>query len=497
MVQALHPPGDGPPCNIEAERQTLGACILRPEMLRDLEVSTAHFFGEKHRVVWRELQYLAAEGEPIDTLHLRARLQEVGKLAFVGDDYLLELTDTIPAKPPIDILERCLKQRVLRTASQRLQAAASDGDDAAAEAAIREAAAALETRQKRGPTWELRSTAEIFAPLPPVSWRVRGLQICPGRPCILGGYGASAKTLSAQQLALAVASGTPAWGYFDTELGNVVHLDYEQGFHATAQRYQRLAFGHHIEPRALSDRLRLGVFPRVYLDQPGAYDVYAKLVDGVHLVVLDALRGAAPSSDENDSSIRACIDNLTRVAEATGCSFVLLHHARKQQKDVGADDKEGLRGSAGIFDGAGAVYLLRAQKDPNEPRAVKQIKPAAEAAGRQVEDFRLDVLDIPAPGNPTAGVRVLHKPVEVSDRVAEAMARDQGRLAALLELIRRNPGSSKNAICRSFGGRRTDAFDMLVELHRKRLIRTENNGSADLLYAEPNSQQRSHGPVPD
>lgn len=495
MAQQLRPPGELPPHDLEAEKQVLGACLLRPEYLRDLEVTTADFFGEKHRAIWRELQYLAAEGRPIDTLHLRARLQEVGRLPFVGEDYLLELTDTIPTSPPADILRRCTKLRVLRGLGQRLSAAGAAGDDAAAEAAVREAALALEGARKRGPTFELRSTADIFAQLPAVPWRVRGLQICPGRPCILGGYGASAKTLSAQQLALAVASGTPAWGYFETELGRVVHLDYEQGFHATALRYQRLALGHRIDPRELADRLRLAVFPRVYLDQQGAYDAYAALCEDVDLVVLDALRGATPSSDENDSSIRACIDNLTRVAEATGCSFVLLHHARKQQKDMSADDKEGLRGSAGIFDGAGAVYLLRAAKDPNEPRAVRQIKPAAEAAGRAVEDFLLDVLDVPAPGDATAGVRVMHKPVPKPDPAGEALDRDLARKAQLYELIKRNPGQSKSAITRIFlannKGNKTLVFDLLVELHRDRKIRSSSDGQSDLLYVEEHGHGKS------
>jgi len=494
MVQPLYPPGEGPEHNLEAERQTLAACILNPEQLRDVELTTADFFGEKNRIIWRELQYLAAEGIPVDSLHLRDRLVQVGKLAFVTDDYLLDVMDTIPVQPPVDILKRCTRQRTLRQLGQRLSAAAASGDDAAAETAVREAAAALEARAKRIPTWELRSTADIFAPLPPVSWRVRGLQICPGRPCILGGYGASAKTLSSQQLALAVASGTAVWGFFDVpEPMNVVHLDYEQGYHATALRYQRLAHGHRIEPHSLSDRLRLGVFPRVYLDQLHAYDAYAKLVDGVQLVILDALRGAAPSSDENDSSIRACIDNLTRVSEATGCAFVMLHHARKQQKDVAADDKEMLRGSAGIFDGAGAVYVLRAQKDPNEPRQVKQTKPAAEAAGRPVEPFQLDVMDVPAPGDPTAGVRVLYKPMPLPDHVGAAIEKSRLKLERLHELIQRQPGETKSSLHRLFGGSRNELFDMLIELHRRGVVRTETDGQADRIHPTSTNQKRLDG----
>lgn len=493
------PPEEHPQYDLDVERSVLGSCLIYPELLHTLEVTTSDFFGEAHRSLWREMQYLAAEGEPVDQIHLATRLQEIGKLPFVGGhDYLLDLTEgRIPVRsPPVDLLKRYAKRRVLRELGRRLALAGSIDDDEAAERALRDAHETLDARSKRAPTWELRSTAEIFAPLPPVAWRVRGLQICPGRPCILGGYGASAKTLSAQQLALAVASGTAVWGFFDVEdAARVIHLDYEQGFPATAQRYQRLAFGHHIDPRSLSDRLQLGVFPDVYLDQPGAYNAYAKLVDGVGLVVLDALRGATPNSDENDSSIRVCIDNLTRVSEVTGCAFVLLHHARKKQQNGTADAREGLRGSAAIFDGGGAVYELSPGKDKNDPKCVRQTKSAAEATGRLVDDFMLDVLDIPAPGNPEAGVRVTHKLIEKPDHAAEAMGRDQARKMQLYELIKRNPGQSKSAITRIFlsssKGNKSLVFDLLVELHRDRRIRSVTEGLSDLLYVEEHSHGRS------
>lgn len=324
--------------------------------------------------------------------------------------------------------------------------------------------AALEAAKKRvsGPV-EWRSTVEIFEPLPPIPWRVRGLQLCAGRPSMLAGYGASAKTLSAQALALAVASGTPAWGFFETTVGQVRHLDFEQGWRATARRYQRLSHGHNIDPRRIADRLRVAVFPQVFLDAKDATDVYAKLCDGVDLVVLDALRGATPTQDENDSRIRPCLDNLSRVSEKTGTTFIVLHHAGKP-KEGHADVRTVLRGSSAIFDACGTVYVLAQGKTKNDPRLVTQAKPPAEAEGAPVEDFTLVVEDVPGPGNPAAGVRVMHAAVERTDHVSEKSALYDARTAQVLEMVRRNPGSPKSAIIARVGISKSVGLNILDEL---------------------------------
>lgn len=92
----------------------------------------------------------------------------------------------------------------------------------------------------------LIGTRSIFAPLPPASWVVKGLQLGTGRPAIFAGYGSSGKTLAAQALALAVASGRPPWqhpAFLCEKPRRVIHIDHEQGRRGTLLRYQRLATG--------------------------------------------------------------------------------------------------------------------------------------------------------------------------------------------------------------------------------------------------------------
>ncbi len=314
--------------------------------------------------------------------------------------------------------------------------------------------------------------SDIFVELPPVPWAIKGLQICPGRPAMLVGYGASAKTISAQALATAVASGVQAWGNFETKRGKVRHMDYEQGFRATARRYQRLAVGLGIDAEDLRGRLELAVFPGVYLDSENAYDAYAKACEGTDLVILDALRGATPTMEENDSSIRKCIDNLTRVSERVGSCFVVIHHAGKPRVGAadGGDSRMNLRGSSAIFDGAGCVIELKAGASNADPKSVHQAKMPAESEGLGFEDFLLEVTDITQGQDPFAGLRVLYRSPESPDDAAQRqvenrLGRQHTALMAVIKTMRGKP-FTKSFVCSGAGGRKSDMLELFSELER-------------------------------
>lgn len=327
------------------------------------------------------------------------------------------------------------------------------------------------TKPQVHPGFQLLGAEVIFAELPPVEWKVKGLQIGAGRPGMIAGYGASAKTLSAQALALAVATGSPAWGHFETRRGEVRHLDYEQGFRATARRYQRLLLGHGLEAGEVGERLKLAVFPTVYLDSPDAVDAYSSICDGVDLVVLDALRGATPTMDENDSAIRKCIDNLTRVSEKTGTAFVVIHHAGKPNDGHAADARTVLRGSSAIFDACGSVFVVAVGKSSSDPRKVTQVKPPAEAEGAVIEPFSLVVEDVTKDMNPTAGVRVVYGALEARNETQQASERYAADAMKLLDFVRANPGASQNVILTNVGMGHSRAHRMLSALTDERKLK--------------------------
>ncbi len=313
------------------------------------------------------------------------------------------------------------------------------------------------------------STRAIFEPLPPTPWVFRDLLICPGRPSMFAGYGFSGKTLLSQALFVAAASGREAWGHFAT--GAPVrcrHLDFEQGSHATRKRYQRLLAGMGVDLEELGDRLELAVFPSVYLNSPGAMDAYARASEGCGLVLLDALRGATPGEDENDSKVRVCLDLLARVSEKTGATFVVDHHAGKP-KDNHSDPRMVLRGSSSIYDACGSVLVLTGEK--NEPRLVRQVKAPAEAEGSAVDDFHLRIEDVAVGDNPAGGVRVVYGGTKETASKSTPPKFEEIK-ARILELVRETRGlASANAIeARVTVGSRAHRLQAIRELEDERQI---------------------------
>lgn len=404
-----------------------------------------------------QLHYAQSDAPP-------AIAEQLVAFGCMSSDDAVELTRHIPAS---GTLIASLLRDIKDAASKR----SSKSKIAQAEEALKQGqtdlARALIDEAKGSPVSAIQwhSTAEIFGDLPESTWKVRGLQIGPGRPTMIAAYGATAKTLCAQSMALSVAAGRLVWGFFETNApGSVLHFDYEQGFYATARRYQRLAIGHGIDESVLGGRLSLTCFPRVFLDGPGAVDAYCRACQKSDLVILDSLRAAAPTRDENDSQMRVCLDVLTQVSDKTGCAFVILHHAGKP-KDGQNDARMLARGSSAIFDAAGCVFTLTAGKKTSDPRRVRQSKQPAEAVGGAVEEFELVVEDVEFLGDKVGGVRVKHQVADSQscdpEMSGEAWERD---CVTLLEVIRHNPMAGKNEITARCGLRKVRALALLDSL---------------------------------
>jgi hypothetical protein len=122
-----------------------------------------------------------------------------------------------------------------------------------------------------------------------------------------------------QSAAVSIATGQRVWGAYTARQGRVLHIDYEQGHRLTRERYQRLAAAMLVTPDELEGRLELVSLPQVYLDSPAAEGFLIDKVKGFDLAIVDSLRAAGPTLEENDSAVRGLLDGLNRVSERTGC----------------------------------------------------------------------------------------------------------------------------------------------------------------------------------
>jgi hypothetical protein len=275
----------------------------------------------------------------------------------------------------------------------------------------------------------LRISADaLFADLGPIPWLVQALDIAPGAPTLIAGYGFAGKTIFAQALALAIAAGLElALDLFPIRGGHVLHLDYEQGRRLTLDRYQRLARGLGITPAQLAGKLDVVCLPTRYLGGDGAEDFLCREVENHAACIIDPFRAACPGADENSSKdVRPVLDMFTRVSERTGCVMIDLHHARKPQKDAKGGARMAIRGSGDFYAGHGSVLVFDAEK--GGPTNVSHDK--ARISGKTHEDFVLLIQDsVGDDGEPALLVTASQKLTPDEDEVAA------GRLADAMERV--------------------------------------------------------------
>ncbi len=93
------PSGSRALADLRAERAVIGSVIIEPDAwdVADEVITASDFSSDAHAEIWRALDALVAAGTPIDSVTLRGKLEDGGKLQRVGgDEYLLGLTETIP-----------------------------------------------------------------------------------------------------------------------------------------------------------------------------------------------------------------------------------------------------------------------------------------------------------------------------------------------------------------------------------------------------------------
>jgi hypothetical protein len=296
--------------------------------------------------------------------------------------------------------------------------------------------------------------AEIFEPVEPPAYLLRALDLCPGPPLLFAGAAFAGKTPLVQALALSIVSGRQAWGRFSVTRGAVAHLDYEQGVRLTKERYGRLARAMGLGPEDV-EGLAVRCHPPGRIDSPSAEEAMKGAAEGRQLLIVDSFRAAAPGTDENSSLARGPLDMLARVSEVTGCSFVVLHHARKPQRDSIGGPTNSLRGSSALVDAAGSVVVATSVR----PGLVKLLHCKARTSGVPHAPFEVRIADLEQEDDPRWGLRV-----EVVEGLDVDL--DQGPDQLVLAFVETNAGASKRAIRSGVEGRNADvdaAIERLVQ----------------------------------
>ena len=145
-----------PPHNLEAERSTIGACMLSKEALMDVseEVRAEDFYNEAHREIFEAIMDLYRDNVAVDMLTVCEELNKKKALDMVGGRaYIATLTSEVPstanAGEYAKIVAEKAMMRQLISVSEEISAKGYDDKVPAAELIDRAEADIFRVAQKR------------------------------------------------------------------------------------------------------------------------------------------------------------------------------------------------------------------------------------------------------------------------------------------------------------------------------------------------------------
>ena len=311
------------------------------------------------------------------------------------------------------------------------------------------------------------SPEEIWAPLAEPIYTVGGL-LRRGNLALLVAYGSSFKTWEMVDLAIAQASGGSFLGRFECPTpGPVLLIDWESGDEELRRRLQAVS-----KARGFAGAVpgvEFVTMPELFFTGADFEAEITKLAQTRTLIAFDSLAAGSVDVDENDARFAKGLQALKRVATLTGCSMLVLHHARKSNGEVN-DEREMVRGSGAIFAAADVVLVLIKQDD--DAFLCKHTK---SRGGKKIDPFLVrveDVLD--------GGVRVYASETEENGGDSKVYERGSSLERAKAKVLALVAGSrdlrSVNEIHRRLGGRKKTIFDAATELEERGTL-TRHDGA--------------------
>lgn len=224
------------------------------------------------------------------------------------------------------------------------------------------------TPPKRDPNVPLPLAAFLALTLDPPAWIVGDL--IPKGPAVGGLFGAekAGKSLAGLQLCFSVATGQDFLGHEIENPGPAIFIEYEGSEAALQRRAATIAAKYGALQPARTVELEIVHRPTHKLDTDAGQAWLTEQCAGRVLCVIGPVSKAARITKENDpTEWQRLSERLQAVADATGCTILLVHHTRKPDRTFGppskvADFFNSARGSNAYM---GAVDVaIGVQRDP-------------------------------------------------------------------------------------------------------------------------------------
>lgn len=348
-----------PPHNTAAEQIVLGAMMLGPAIIDDVQkrISASDLYEPRHQAIFLAITANAAGGDDVGPVAVAATL-EVGDLQRAGGvDYLHTLIASVPtvvnATWYADRIAELAQHRTAIVDGLHLVQAGESGDPERIAAARAKSAAGPESARPRDRFSTTLMRRSQLRGLPPVQSLIEGTLSRPTGALLVGPTGAG-KTFVALSWACSVATGHE-W------LGRPVQrcpVLYVVGEGAYGLDNRVSAWEQAWQTDVSDDDLVFSVRPDSLRSREVWLEMTAEARDlGAGFVVLDTFSSLAPDADETKDAA-TITRRLSDLAGAINGTTVLVHHP-------GWGDVERARGGSQLEANVDEVLLLRgnAQSD--------------------------------------------------------------------------------------------------------------------------------------
>lgn len=132
--------GEQPPCDIEAEKSVLSACLLSAEAAEEIAIALEpqNFYRQSHKNIFAAMYDIVKDGGSPDLITLTDKMRAAGTLSQASDEaYLASLASATYSmtnwRKHAEIVKRCAIQRDLIKAGAEIQALGYNGPDSITE----------------------------------------------------------------------------------------------------------------------------------------------------------------------------------------------------------------------------------------------------------------------------------------------------------------------------------------------------------------------------
>ena len=352
------------PHNIEVEQSVLGSLMLNPAAVEQVAriIKPSDFYRPAHGEIFDAICSLAARDEPVDLITVQEELRRKGKLSEIGGtEYLMTLLSVVPSAARVIhyasiIRDLSIERKQISVCTQIVEALRNNSTAEASEK-IKELDELSKLKSDDGVIPHLTFSEALQSDDVSITWIVDKLIPKKGITMITGDSGVG-KTWFALQLAISACIGAPFLDEFTASALAALYIDAEAGEILLKRRAKEIwnaitsdvpEIGEYYKDNENKISLRLS-YQEIDLMNTEFVDRLLRDIEltGTELVIIDPFNRVFTGKENDAGDVAKFFNNIKRIRDATGCTFIFIHHARKRSFDAPNDAGQMLRGSTAI-----------------------------------------------------------------------------------------------------------------------------------------------------